>query len=98
MAKQIGDIGGGNTPNTKKYQPTKAEIEAGELELPEGYELKKMQTRAERIAELEAEIAEIEKLKEPKWGELVEFGQSVHPYYDEQRRKSVLQSTIEGLR
>jgi len=50
------------------------------LELPDGYELKKVKTKAEKIKELEDEITALESIPEPTDAELIELGRSFHPY------------------
>ena len=63
-----------------------AETDINRLELPEGYELRRIKTKAEKIAELEAEIArlEVERGEEPNVKELIEFAKMMHPYYQTQ--------------
>jgi len=69
--------------------PQKIIITADNIEkltLPEGYELRKVKTKAERIAELLKEKAELEKNGPPSDQELIEWGKMVHPYYVEKER------------
>jgi len=94
MGKSIKD----NLAKEKKYKPTKEEIEAGELVLPEGYELKKVKTVVQWIAEIEAEIAEIDSLKPPTEAELIIIGKDYHFYYMDQRRKEMLKTEVEELK
>ena len=56
-------------------------VNIDKLILPEGYELRRVKTKAERIAELQVEIGKLEALKEPDEEELIELGKEIHPYY-----------------
>lgn len=75
MAKTINN-------NPGKIRVTKEDIESGNVELPEGYEFKKVKTREDRIRERIAEIEEeLKGWKEPTTKELIAEGRMMHPYY-----------------
>ena len=73
----------------KKIIPQKITIAKDDISLlvlPEGYELRRVKTKAERITELLKEKAELEKQGLPSDKELIEWGKMLHPYYTELER------------
>ena len=65
-------------------QISKSDID--KLILPEGYELRRVKTKAERIAELQVEKDNILQSNPPDDKELIELGRKIHPYYMELER------------
>jgi len=71
--------------------------ENGNYLVPEGFEIYKLPSKEERIAELQKEIDSISEMAEPSNEELIEMGKMMHPYYMEQQRKIMLEGEMEGL-
>jgi len=84
------------TPIATKISLTKEAIEAGNVIVPEGYELVKKpdpkQAILDEITQLESMLADI---KEPSNEELIELGKMHHPYYDLQNRLQLLNEQLE---
>jgi len=71
--------------------------ENGNYLVPEGFEIYRLPSKEDRIAELQMEIDNINKMSEPSNDELIEIGKMMHPYYMEQQRKIMLIGEMEGL-
>jgi len=70
------------TPIATKISLTKEAIEAGNIIVPEGYELIKKPDPNQAILDEIARIEEqLEGMKEPDEKELIEFARTFHPYY-----------------
>jgi len=73
----------------------------GEMIIPEGYELYKIPTaeevRLQRIAELQAQIDQIQLMPEPSDQEYLEFGKMMHPYRTEKMRLEMLNQELNTL-
>ena len=54
----------------------------GSFRVPDGYEIYKVPTREERIAERIAKLeAELKEIKKPTEAELIQEGKMMHPYF-----------------
>jgi len=71
--------------------------ENGNYLVPEGFEIYRLPSKEDRIAELQKEIDNINQMSEPSNDELIEIGKMMHPYYMEQQRKIMLIGEMEGL-
>jgi len=71
--------------------------ENGNYLVPEGFEIYRLPSKEDRIAELQKEIDSISEMSEPSNEELIEIGKMMHPYYMEQQRKIMLIGEMEGL-
>ena len=80
-----------------KIKITKKDILDNEVELPEGYEFKKVKTKGEKIKDLQDRIDVINQLIEPTDSELISYGRATEPYYETQREKEYLQNEINIL-
>ena len=84
----------------KKIPVGKIIILSGDVDklvLPDGYELKKVDTKAEKIVKLQKEIDELKDWEEPTDKELIEEGRMNHPYYMNQMMIEYLQNQIKKL-
>jgi vacuolar-type H+-ATPase subunit I/STV1 len=74
---------------------------SGEFIIPKGYELYKVPTaeevKSQRIAELKAQIDQIQLMPEPTDEELIQMGRMMHPYYQELMRLDMLNEEMKGL-
>lgn len=64
-----------------KIKITKNDIDAGIIEMPDGYKIEKYKTKDELDDEIKAKIKELESEKEPDDNELIDYGKIDHPYY-----------------
>jgi len=71
--------------------------ENGNYLVPEGFEIYRLPSKEDRIAELQMEIDNINQMSEPSNEELLEMGKMMHPYFLEQQRKIMLIGEMEGL-
>ncbi|NLH51824.1 MAG: hypothetical protein GX459_03135 [Bacteroidales bacterium] len=80
-------------PIATKLTLTKEAIDAGNVIVPEGYELKKKpdpnQAIRDEIARLEEQLAQ---MSEPDEKELIEYGKTTHPYFEIKNRLDNLKS------
>ena len=72
--------------------------EQGNFIVPEGFEIYRVPTKAERIAEIEAEIARLEALPEPSDEELLAWAREHHPYYFRQQQINTLMHELDLLK
>ena len=83
------------TPIATKISLTKEAIEAGNVIVPEGYELVKKpdpnQAILDEIARLEEQLAQ---MSEPDEKELIEWAMVTHPYYVAQFEIELLRSRL----
>jgi len=75
--------------------------ENGNYLVPEGFEIYKIPTaeevRLQRIAELQAQIDQIQLMPEPSDQEYLEFGKMMHPYRTEKMRLEMLNQELNTL-
>ncbi len=71
--------------------------ENGNYLVPEGFEIYRVPSKEDRIAELQKEIDNINQMSEPSNEELLEIGKMMHPYFLEQQRIIMLIGEMEGL-
>lgn len=83
----------------EKIKLTKKDIEEGNVELPEGYEFKKVKTKEDSIRERIAEIEkELKGWKEPTTEELIAEGRMMPPYYMLNQELKWLKEELEQLK
>jgi prefoldin subunit 5 len=70
----------------------------GNFLVPEGFEIYRVESKAEQIEMLQKEIENINTIPVPSNDELIEMGKTIHPYYMEQQRKAILESKIKELK
>ena len=71
--------------------------ENGNYIVPEGFEIYRVPTKQEKIAELQEKLDKIELGEEPSDDELIELGKMQHPYYMLLQEREMLQREIDKL-
>lgn len=71
--------------------------EQGNYIVPEGFEIYRVPTKAEKIVSLEAEIARLEAMPEPSDEELLAWAREHHPYVVNQKMTEGLTNEINEL-
>jgi hypothetical protein len=76
--------------------------ENGNYLVPEGFEIYRVPTpeeaKAQRIVEIQEQIAGFESMVAPSEAELIEMGKMMHPYFQEKRKIDSLKNELEGLK
>lgn len=67
------------------------------LVLPDGYELKRVKTKAEKITKFQTQINELKLIKEPINEELIIEGKIGNPYYMNKISIEILEKQIKEL-
>jgi hypothetical protein len=86
---------------TEKIKITKEQIEAGKLELPDGYELKKVKTKMEIRLEVQTllDVLLLNQGTEPSDEEIRDAAKAgiCHPYYEDELHITELKETLKRL-
>jgi hypothetical protein len=80
-----------------KIKIEKADIEANQVELPDGYVFQKVKTKAERRAEIQERIDIIDEMIEPSEEALLDEARVNHPYYFNQEIRKEFVKQLEQL-
>ena len=70
----------------------------GEVQIPEGYQVIKVPTKADELQAWQKEIDDFKAEKEPTDAELIDFAKEYHDYYFKKQRAEELEQRMKKLK
>ena len=82
--------------SAEEFSKFKAD-DKGEVQIPEGYQVVKVPTKAEELQAWQKEIDDFKAEKEPTDSELIDFAKQFHDYYFRKQRAEELEQRMKKV-